>query len=400
MCQSACVAYGARSWAGLLSGVSLAATALAACDGPAARAAVINVADGATLTAAIHAAHPGDTIQLAAGSYPYLTIEYVNFATPVTLTSANPSSPASIAGLKIANAQGLVLRRLDLNAQGVADPYYAFRIANSQAITLTNLTVHGNVSAPSGPQLNGFYVSNSTNVAISNCQFKALSAGVVIDRDTQLQIIGNSFEQMDKGGVEMGGSSQVVIDKNVFADFVTAPTVHGDAIQIFTYGTTSPAQDIQIEENLFFRGSGVPAQGVFVQDETGNLPFSNIIIWGNAMIGGDWNSIYLSGATGPVQISNNVAASWQGYDVVKQGQTAFQGWVRLNGNYAGAQLVETGNAAQAYIGTSGHAVSPPATNKTLGSVTDNGVSLLRQWTTAHPDMTAVMPADVKQAAGS
>jgi Right handed beta helix region len=340
------------------------------------------VSTPAQLESAVANAKDGETITLKPGVYPQIVIAKAHFARAVTFTSMDPEHAAVLAGLKIRDSSGLVFDRLELTTIGSDDNYAASRIQDSQQLTFSHMNVHGDVSGTPGDQLQGFYILASSNVTVSGSDFHHLRAALVESRDDGLKVVGNEFHDLSKGGVEMVGDSDVTISDNVFTNFQTSAKVHGDAIQIFTTGSTASAHDLTIERNLIYRGSGVPAQGIFVTDEIKKYPYHNVTIDDNAIIGDDWNSICLSRADGAVHITRNIVASWTGTDVVKGGTTNFIGWIRVDG-IAPAGFVETGNRAQAYL-YDGKAVGiSPAGNVTMGAVGDAGAGLIRAWAAAH-----------------
>jgi hypothetical protein len=357
---------------------------------------VVTVSTTAGLTAALKSAHAGETIELAAGTYSGVVIQNANFATPVTITSVNPNNEAVLSGLKVATSSGLNFTHLELTTVGCTDPYYAFRISGSQNLSFSNLNVQGTIGSDPSTQLMGFYVSKCSNITITHSSFEYMSVAIDANSNTGLTISDNSFQYLNKGGIEIGGISNLNIANNNFTDFLTASGVHADAIQIFTAGTTTPDSNIVITGNLYDRGTGVPAQGIFVQDEVGTLPFNNVTIDNNTIIGGDWNAIFLSNATGTVQIDNNTVASWAGQDVVAGSTTNFVSWIRLGntnltgGTFANATVTETGNEAQYFLGPNGKAVTPTASNSLLGAVTDNGAALLSAWENANPSDLAYL----------
>jgi peptidoglycan hydrolase-like protein with peptidoglycan-binding domain len=366
----------------------------------------------AGLLAALKTAHAGDTITLAPGTYIGVKIvgltygaSGLNFTSPVTITSADPSHEAVIEGLGIANVTGLTFRNLAFTSVGVTDPYFAYRIQDSQNLTFDHLYVHGDPSIAPSAQIDGFNVEKSSGLTFTNSDY-SYGDPLNFTNDSNVTISGDSFHNLNKGGVEMGGTSDVSITNNVCSDFDSAYGTHVDCIQIFTAGTTVAAHNITITGNLFYRGTGGAVQGIFVQDEVGTLPFSNVTIDDNAMIGGIWSSVLLRGATGNVQVNNNIAATWPGVDV--EGSTAsnivttnFAGWVFLRDPLTGAIITETGNQAQAYpnpTGT-GAAITPPG-NTVLGSVTDNGIALLKAWLVTHPAELNLLPPDVTSLLGN
>lgn len=349
----------------------------------AASAPSIVVSDSDALERALSTAQPHQTIALAPGAYRELAIRDVH-AEGVTITSADPRHMAVIAGMKMLASSGLKFTNLELTSAGANDAWYAFRVAGSKDISFEHMNVHGDKAKPVTAQLNGFLITGSSNIRIANSNLHDLSAPIVANHNDHITIENNFFHELNKGGVEMGGTSFVVISGNEITNFHSAPNIHGDAVQIYTYGMTESAHDILVTDNIFYRGDGVAAQGIFIQDETHHLPFYNMTITKNVVIGGEWNSVYLSGASGNIRIEDNSAVSWTGFDVVKHAPTAFSGWVRLAGDFSHANLTESGNTAQVYIGTSGRAVPPPRGNKVVGALPDNGEALRKAWQEAHP----------------
>ena len=342
------------------------------------------LADGKTaLNAALKSAHAGDTIQLAAGNYSDVAILGVNFNDAVTITSKDPTNKAVFFGLRVVNSSGLHFSNLELSSAGVSDPYYAFRVANAQNIIFSDLSIHGRLDSAPSTQLSGFYIVNCSNITISNSELYYFDTAIAENRSTYATIANNFFHNLSKGGVEMGGNSHVTVSNNVFTDFDTAPRVHGDAIQLFTAGTKESGRDIVIADNLFYRSGGMAIHGIFVGDEVGTLPYIDVTIVNNAIIGASWNSITLGHASGNLRIENNVMATWSGTDVEANNKTTrFLAWLRL-GDLSGAAVTETGNQAQAYVHGSKSGL-PPLGNALIGEVTDGGAALLRAWRSAHP----------------
>jgi hypothetical protein len=341
----------------------------------------IVVSTPAELESALTSARDGETIALKPGVYPQVVIDKAHFTRAVTVTSADPDHEAVLAGLKIRDSSGFAFDGLELTTIGSGDSYAASRIEGSQQLSFSHMNVHGDVSGAPGEQLQGFYVSDSSNVTVSHSLFHHLRAALVENRNDGVSVVGNEFRDLSKGGVEMGADANVTISGNLFTDFQTAPKVHGDAIQIYTYGTNVSSHDVIIRGNLIVRGSGVPAQGIFVQDEAKIYPFHNVTIDDNAVLGADWNSICLIHADGTVRITRNLLASWPGADVVKGGVTKFTAWIRLD-KMAG-NVAETGNRAQAYLYDGKPTKLTPSGNSPLGAVGDGGAALVRAWVNAH-----------------
>jgi hypothetical protein len=345
------------------------------------------VSNYATLLAALKTSKGGDTIALAPGAYPMQTILNVNpQGGVVTITSSDPTQKAILQGLKVATCSNLVFTGLELttiaaNGQPV-DPYFAFRVSGLTNVTFENNDIHGDPTLAPGSQTSGFYVNGGQASFVGN-SFYDMNAAINVLHADGVNITGNKFYNLSKGGVEMGGTINVTIAKNLFYDFQVSLGTHADGIQLFTAGTTVAGKNISITDNLIYRGNGDGLQGIFIQDEVGTLPYDTVTISGNSVIGGLWNSIYLEHASGPVNILNNYVVSWPGPDLANAASTATNivttdctAWIFTRGDFSQANLMIVGNTAQDYVtGTTGTKWSPPG-NATISEAKDQGAEAL------------------------
>ena len=342
---------------------------------------VINIASSSAFYAALKTVKPGDTMAFAPGTYSGIIFNSQHFSKAITITSADPNHPAVFSGISVGFSSGITFKGVEFTTVGSKDPYYPFRVAYSDNITFTNDFFHGPIGSPNSQWMNGPYVSNSTNITFTHNQFEYLGAGMVVNNNDHVTISDNSFSYLNKGGIEMGGTSDVNILDNNFTDFFTNAGGHGDVIQVYTQGSTTSAHDIDISGNVYVRGDGMAAQGIFMQD-TVNHRFDNVTIDNNVMLGGEWNGIYVWGATGNIQINNNTVGSWAGFDPVTQGTTGFGAWIRTGGDLSGAHITMLGNDSQAYLQGS-WTVATPAGNTHLPYITDGGSGLLTAWAHAN-----------------
>lgn len=343
------------------------------------------------LLAALKASVAGSIILLAPGTYNRPQINNVNPTGTVTIEAEQTAGGAKVvfAGLGVANSSNLAFSNIEMTSVGSADPYYAFRLASVQNLSFSDIDMHGDLNTAPGAQLSGLYAVNATGLSFTNSKFHDINAALIINKSQNITVSNNNFYHVSKGGVEMGGNSFVSIVDNDFHDFAVSAGVHSDAVQIYTAGTTVVAHDILLSGNLFWRGAGDPAQGLFIQDEVGNLPYGALTLTGNAVIGGYWDSLYIHHASGPIALSNNTVASWAGADpeagVSKPYPiTQFQAHLVLEGD-GGAKISELGDQAQAYLGVTGQNIPTPAGNTKLGPVTDQGRALICAWSKAHPN---------------
>lgn len=350
--------------------IALAALSLAG----AAHAATIPVANLAALAPALKAAKPGDVLQLAPGEYRNLKI--VGFAAagaPVTIQgqpgvilTGNPS---------IANSSGLTLAGLEVDLSGGTDPYFAFRITGVHDFALDQLDVHGGT-------VTAILIRQSANIAITGSKFHNSGTAINETANTGVLIANNAFSELAGDAMDNSGASQVTIRDNNCTNFRAPVGFHTDCIQFWTTAQTVVASDIVIRGNVYFKGAGNPAQGVFMNDEAGNLPYHNVTIDNNTMVGGIWNALYLRAGSGVVVITNNTLETWPQPDSVTTPGGAIipnlKARLYINNMAGVTSFVETGNAAQGYITQTQTLPTPPG-NTLIGPVTDNGAAAMRAW---------------------
>lgn len=350
----------------------------------------------AQLLAAIKTAQPGNIIRVAPGTYTRVIIVNANFSpsNPLVITASTASQLPVFVGFGVANSSGITFKNLEFTSVGSTDAYYAFRLSASHDLTFTHDDVHGDVNGVPGQQLMGFYLNLCSNITFSDSNFHHINLPILATKSSGVTITNNTIAYVNKSGLQFGQTSNVDIENNLFTNFVITPGTHPDVIQFYTAGTTAPASNITISNNLFARGRGAAAQGIFIQDETGQLPYHGLTVSNNAMIGGMWNAIYLRNVGSDTHVYNNVAATWSGNDVSSQKPglfasfvsapvTNFIGWIFVSGDAANQSGVLMGNKAQAYLDPQGHQTKVPSGNTLLGPVTDQGSSLISSFQGSH-----------------
>lgn len=324
----------------------------------------VTTSDG--LWAALKAAHNGDTILLAPGTYAPIQLNLFTFDGTVTVQSADNAHQAVLTGLKIMNSSGIAFNNVDVPVATAATQGVA--VMSSTNISFSGLTVHGTGAAPQGL---GMMVQNSVGVTVTDSTFSGVGTGIGHSLSSNLTIADNTFHNIQTDGISGGGATHVVIEGNEFDTFHPAVGDHPDAIQFFGYNGTS-SSDITITDNVISRGAGDPIQGIFTEST------NNITITGNAMSGTMYNGISLSGTHGGL-IENNFV---QGYSdmntwIIVRGQSD---GVTVDHNTAQAVLnyVDNGIANTNYL-ASANAIIPGA------AVGD--VSAMNTWLAQHAPLT-------------
>src|SRR3546814_514909 len=147
---------------------------------------------------------------------------------------------------------------------------------------------------------------------------------------------------------------------------------HPDAIQLWTTNTTESARNISITGNVFERGDGDIIQGIFLRDQSGGkLPYQDVTISDNIVLGGMYNGISVGNANGLVMTDNVVGA-----------YTDQKSWLRIENS---TDVVLTGNSAStfllkydSYIANSG--------NITTGPLKGPGEEVLKNWLESHREL--------------
>jgi len=328
----------------------------------------LTASDDTSLMAALASAQGGDTIALAGGSYAALSIKDLKFAQGVIITSADPGSPAVITGILVKNSSGFQFTDLEVLAVGVQNSY-GIEVNQSQDVHFTRINLHGSLDGNAQNDPYGFLIRNSSDVSIADSEMHQLGAGVAHLDSDHLTVTNNYIHDVRMDGMRGGGSSWVLVDSNRFANFFPATAKdHGDAIQFWTTNTTTSAHDIVITNNVMIRGAGAGAQGIYLNDEVGNVPYRDVVISGNLMIGGHFNGIAVFNGDN-VAITDNIVA----------GYPDFRSWISIE-RVTNATM--TGNSANQIHIEDKNIADPP--NAILVPQATDQSKLIAQWLAAHP----------------
>jgi hypothetical protein len=343
---------------------------------------VVN-SSGALSTALSHA-HAGDVIKLAAGTYSSVSIKNFNPNGAITITSQDPSHQAVITGLDVTNSSGLNFNNLEFSfpvGNGTAAPH-GIMVRSSHDVHFLNDNIHGVLNNDPTNDVTGIGISQSSNVSVQNSQLQELHSGVTVGSSDHVTISGDYIHDIRVDGIEGAGDDTITISNNLFTDFhhvgtVTSTTTgdHSDAIQFWTTGQTRSTTNLTIANNVIDQGAGRDMQGIFLQDLGGKLPYQNVAVTGNLIVGGNWNGIMVDHAQG-LTLANNTVDT-----LSTQTQTP---WIRVT-NSTGATL--TNNSAEA-IGVTNHNTGlVQSNNHIIGAVTDGGLGALSGWMQQHPGNT-------------
>lgn len=326
----------------------------------------VTVTNITKLSSTLASASPGDTVTIAPGVYAEVPI--INNVNPKGAVTINGTGVTFKGDFKINNSSNLIFSGLTFDFTGATDPYWPARFTSNTNLTFTGITITGPGSNALNP--GGFLFQDTNGITITNSKIGNVpSTAVNIIRSVGVTITGNEFANCGKSGIGVAAVTNLLISDNHFHDFIAPLGTHTDAIQLMTAGTTTQSTNIIITNNTFYRGAGQPFQGIFLQDDLGTIPFSNVIVSNNTLIGTLYDCLWVNGATGNVTLTNNTMVSYPGFDTIlttditKPVTSPFFAnlYTKLVGTF---KLTIIGNVSQAYSDTNGKFLDPPPPGNT------------------------------------
>lgn len=299
------------------------------------------------LDAALRAATGGETIKLLAGTYTSVALNNRNFASNVTITSADPGNPATIQRVAINSCSNITFQGLTLARQlSPTDPDYTqlHNVNGSSNIVFDSVRISGGSGDPTKSVGWGLFIRDSSNVTVKNSSIDHMALALQITNTTGVTVKDNTFTDNRRDGMNLASVRNVVIDGNLFTNMYPINGEHPDAIQFLTNGTTVGSSNIVIKNNIIMQGSGNPIQGIFMNDEVGTLPYTNVDITNNL--------IYVNGMYNGISITGGKNVNIQQNTVVSQTDDSIPAWIRLEkvntatvaGNVGDRLVADTGNS--------------------------------------------------------
>lgn len=382
-------------------------------------------ATGPTLQTMAAAAHAGDTITLPAGPAGDGDIRNVAFAAPgVTITSADPKNPAVFRSMMVMSASGLNFDGVNINftPDATTVDWSSFvQINSSHDIGWRHSIIHGGPAITGIPEnatldqqnadATGNVIGRPTGYAVNvvSSQHVALefndvsgSDRLVILNTVSDSLIGHNFLH-DRRRTAIAGANlnRIIVNGNVVDGAVPwnwnngAGVIgyadHADMMAFYSASGQAAANDnVAITNNIMAQRAGANILGMWAAGSAGSL-FTNLTISGNLILAPNLQGIMLSDISGAA-VSNNTLVqvplpSMTAEQLVKQFPT-----VLLLAPDAGAVttgITMTNNAVGVGISDRSGGTNTE-TGTTLTTPTkDSGVTEIRAWLPAHPDMVAL-----------
>ncbi|MGD9811840.1 MAG: right-handed parallel beta-helix repeat-containing protein [Sphingobium sp.] len=309
-------------------------------------------------------------LRLAPGRYEGGYLSDVKSAAGLTIESANPADPAVIRGLTIKGSSGIRLRRLLFSTPlGQPGKQYLLLVMGSSNIAIDDVELVGEGDPATDKMISALMLRNCSDVRVSGSRFSRFRYALSFLGGDGITLERNELRDLRTDAIRGGGADNLTIRNNVIGNFQPANGDHPDGVQLWSNDQSRPAKNIVIADNLVVRDQGGIIQGVFVRDTKRQMPFENVEISGNLVIGSMYNGISLDGAHG-AQISKNI--------VIPEGSQ--KSWIRVER----AQDVDlTDNRAMLFI-IGKEAKVRQKGSKHTGRLKGDMAPIIRTWLEARP----------------
>ncbi len=342
----------------IFAGAFLAGSAMPA---PARPGAVL-VRNTQQLITALRSARGGERILLASGDYVPFALRDVAPTREVVITSQDPTHRAVLTGMNLRGGANLSFHDLVLRGSGkAAQEDFIFRGVRN--LRINQIAASGR-AGPIGLAADKIMqLRDCTNALITRAEFT--NAGIALSLlDTQgVSVTSSYFHDLRMDAIRGGGNSDVLIAHNYITGFSPTGADHPDGIQFWTNRQKAAAQNIRIVGNAILRGRGKPMQGIFMRDEASNLPYKNVVLVDNLVVGGMYNGIAILSDTTSLVLTNNVVAAYPDQ----------KSWIRVNGH---AKL--RANRSPIYL-IGNKRVASPSGNLVTPARADGGAAAITAW---------------------
>ncbi len=280
----------------------------------------VYVSNADQLASALNSAKAGDVISLAAGYYGNISLSGKAFSDEVVIKSDDPDNPASFGSLSIKASQNITFSGVNVDFvpnESTVSFSSAVLVENSNDITFKGGVIEGGpavtgvsidadkvdstgnvIGLPTG---RGVTIQGSSNVTIAQSDISHFLRGIAIGDSEKVTITDNEIHHLRKTAI-VGGGDDLVIEGNYLHSsspwkIGTAGGDHADFIALWTDPNQgAPTTNVTIRDNILAQGDGTGVLGMWLQGDVAG--FANVVIEGNAILGGDTQGIMMSNTVG------------------------------------------------------------------------------------------------------
>jgi len=291
------------------------------------------VSNTSELNSALSQASGGDTIQLRAGDYGDLSLNKLKFSSEVTIT-AHDEEPPTFNTVQVWESENITFDGLDFDFVPTAETMEwnsAFRADWSSNISVTNSTFTGGNAvagidpdsepgAQGGNGITGFPIgvglifNNNTGITIENNTISDFTSGVRFSGTDGVAMNYNEIFNVRKVPVGGGDVDNVHMEGNYFHDLTPwkfgGLGDHGDFVHFWTRpNQDGPSENLSFVGNFFAEGDGVPVLGIYLDDNTNDIGFSNVLVQDNVIHNGNAQGLRMEDVVGLRVIDNTFVQS-------------------------------------------------------------------------------------------
>ncbi|KND50889.1 MAG: putative membrane protein [Parcubacteria bacterium C7867-007] len=287
-------------------------------------------ATAATFATVLKTATPGSTITI---NQPFsFNVENLNIPAPGTTVMCGSSAAISPPPMKYSslnNVQGVTFKGCKF--------LQSFYVNNAQRLHFKNNDFSGPGPLESAKVALILRVSN--NVTVTNNKFHHTNSGISIQSTSHsMTISDNDFYELWYDAITGSTNGPMTIERNTFTNF-RGPALHLDAIQLYSANHSIPVDRVTVRDNVYVRGTGTPAQFIFLTDSGSG--YTNATVTGNGAWGEGWWGIGLYGASDSLISNNYLQGSTELFPRTPPGQQVLIPWIKAGS--PGTNLVITDN---------------------------------------------------------
>ncbi len=331
------------------------------------------------------AARKHTVLRLAPGTYPDLILGGIDSAEGLVIESADPANPASFSGVTVKGSNGITLRNLVISRPPDHPPQqYLALFQGASKLTVDGLELVGQGDPALDKMISAMMIRNCSDVTVMRSHFSRFRYALSFLSGNRITITRNELHDLRTDAIRGGGVDDLTITQNVIGNFQPAKGDHPDGIQLWSNNESKPAKRISIRDNLVVRDEGGIIQGIFIRDTKRQLPFEQVEISGNLIVGSMFNGISIDGAHG-ARISNNV--------VIPEG--AQKSWIRVE-RADGVELAD--NRAMLFI-VGKEAKAKQRGSKGMARLKGDLAPIVRAWLQTKPELQAAPGPYLRKLAG-
>jgi hypothetical protein len=289
----------------------------------------------------------GGTIRLEAASKPYAARLVDRNApevdAPVTITSADPSRPATIAQMTLVGRENVTIEGVVFDSrEGERDGHHRdLELAGSKNIAVRDVAFRDGATETflGSGQTKGtqaLIVRNSEGVEVSDVTMEGYFHGMAFFDSDDVTLTGSEITRLQGDALRIAGMQDMLVqDNHLHSMLGSSQNInHSDMIQFWGRNIKQNTERVTISENVISTGDGPSYQMIFGHnDDRGKNGwlFEDITIEGNVLYGAHYNMIVVNDTNRMKVVDNTVLFNSDTHQINADGSKGKQsnGWIDI-----------------------------------------------------------------------